>query len=351
MKSMFPSTGVPPLRLSLPILLAVSFFIPAFAGCAKPIPSQSEFVLGTVCTVTLYDQGKPGVYRDIFNRLREIENLMSANLTDSEVERINRDAGVRAVEVHREVLFVLQRALYFAEKSGGAFDPTIGPLVKLWGIGSEDERIPAEEEIAAALPLVNWRDTIIDEDAGSVFLTRAGMRLDLGAIAKGYAADEAARIVEAAGIKRAIIDLGGNILAYGEKKGGAPWRVGIQNPIDGRGAYFGIVEVRNKTLVTSGVYERFFEQDGKRYHHILSTKDGYPIDNGLLSVTVISGSSIDADALSTSLFALGYEQGKTLVESLDGTEALFVFGDLTIRGSSGAFENFTLTDTGFTIIE
>jgi thiamine biosynthesis lipoprotein len=330
--------------------LAVSFILLLLPGCSKPVPSQTEFVLGTVCTINLYDRGRVKIYREIFDRLREIENLMSANLEDSDLERINDAAGINALEVHPDVITVLKRAVRFAELSGGAFDPTVGPLVKLWGIGSDAERIPGEEEIAAVIPLINWRDIVIDEEAGAVFLSRRGMRLDLGAIAKGYAADEAARIIRAAGISRALIDLGGNIIVCGDRRDGGPWRVGIQHPAESHGAYFGIAEVKDKTLVSSGVYERFFESGGRRYHHILSTQDGYPVDNGLLSVTVISDSSIDADALSTSLFALGYEKGAALAESLDNTEAIFVFADLSVRGTSGAFENFTLTDEDFSMV-
>ncbi|MFP3042512.1 FAD:protein FMN transferase [Treponema primitia] len=329
----------------------ICFVLILFPGCSAPIPSRSEFVLGTVCSISLYDRGRQSVYRKIFDRLREIENLMSANIEDSDLGRINRAAGIEAVAAHPDTIMVLKRAIRFAELSGGAFDPSIGPLVKLWGIGSDAGRIPEEHEIAGVLPLVNWKDIVIDEAASTVFLKQPGMGLDLGAIAKGYAADEAVRIIRAAGIKRALIDLGGNILAYGSKRDRRPWRVGIQNPVEGRGAYFGIAEVENKTVVTSGVYERFFESDGKRYHHILSTRDGYPVDQGLLSVTIIGHSSMDADALSTSLFALGYERGSILLESLDdNTVAIFVFADLSVRGTSGAFEQFTLTDEDFKIM-
>jgi thiamine biosynthesis lipoprotein len=275
---------------------------------------------------------------------------MSANLEDSDLGRINAAAGAQAVAVHPDTMKTLKRALRFAELSGGAFDPTVGPLVKLWNIGSGNERIPGEDEIARALALINWRDVVVDEDAGTVLLARPGMSLDLGAIAKGYAADEAAGIIAASGIERALIDLGGNILIHGAKEDGSPWRVGIQNPEAGRGAYIGVAEVAgNKTLVTSGVYERFFESGGRRYHHILSTLTGYPVESGLLSVTVISDNSMNADALSTSLFALGYEKGLALVESVANTEAVFVFEDHSIRGSSGAFDHFTVTDSGFTM--
>jgi thiamine biosynthesis lipoprotein len=331
--------------------VAVVLLLGVLSGCVKPLPAQSEFVLGTACSVNLYDQGTSGAYRKIFDRLREIERAMSANLEDSDLGRINAAAGLEAVAASAGTIRALKRAVYFAELSGGAFDPTVGPLVKLWGIGSGGEKIPGEDEIAGALSLINWRDIVIDEDAGTVFLARPGMGLDLGAIAKGYAADETARIIGEAGIERALIDLGGNILVCGAKKDGSPWRVGIQDPTGGRGAYAGVAEVTDKTLVTSGVYERFFESGGRRYHHILSTSSGYPVDTGLLSVTVISGNSMDADALSTALFALGYEAGLALAESMENTEAVFIFADRSVRGTSGAFDHFTLANDDFTRAE
>jgi thiamine biosynthesis lipoprotein len=319
-----------------------------FSGCARALPPQSEFVLGTICTVNLYDSGSFRVYREIFDRLREIENRMSANLEDSELERVNRLAGEEAVPVHGDFLELLEKALYYADSSGGAFDPAVGPLVKLWGIGSDSPHIPSQEEIDSLLPLVNRRDIEIDRRLMTVFLRQPGMRLDLGAIAKGYAADETVAIIRNAGIKRAVIDLGGNIFAYGEKEDRSPWRIGIQNPLGNRGEYIGVMEVRNKTVVTSGVYERYIEAEGKRYHHLLSPATGFPADNGLLSVTVIADSSLDADGLSTAAFVLGYEEGKNLMESM-GAEAVFVFEDNSVRGTAGILKFFTLTDPAFTM--
>ncbi len=323
--------------------------ISLFAACSKAPDSQSEFVLGTICSVNLFEKGTPGVYRAIFSRLREIEDHMSANKAGTDIDRINQNAGIAPVQVHDDVLLVIQRALYYAELTGGAFDPSIGPLVSLWGIGFDNPRVPREDELKEALSLVNWRDVVVDTSNKTVYLPRKGMKLDLGGIAKGYAADEVSRIVRDAKISRAIIDLGGNVMVIGSKDGRKPWRVGIQNPLECRGEYLGVLNVTGKTLVTSGVYERYFEQDGNHYHHILSTKDGYPVNNGLLSVTVIADSSIDADALSTSLFALGYEKGYALAESLPGVDAIFVFDDETLRGTPGIFKDFDLTDKQFRI--
>jgi thiamine biosynthesis lipoprotein len=296
--------------------------------------------LGTICKITLYEQARDSVYKDIFNRIREIENLMSVNIPDSDISRINESAGVRAVRVDEAVFKVLKRAVYFAGLSDGAFDPTVGPLVSLWGIGTDYERVPFIQEINAVLPLINWQDIELDEQARAVFLKREGMALDLGAIAKGYAADEAAAIIKNARIERAIIDLGGNIVVCGEKKDKSPWRVGIQHPGEERGEYYGILNIQAKdysrTIVTSGVNERYFIKDGVRYHHIFSPVTGYPASDGIMSVTVITSASMDADALSTAAFVLGYEKGSALIESLPDTEAVFIFDDYSVHKTGGA---------------
>ncbi|MDR2181659.1 MAG: FAD:protein FMN transferase, partial [Treponema sp.] len=273
------------------------------AACGTPRgEARAEWVLGTLCRIDLFEYGAKENYDMLFDRLFELDRLLSASREDSELSLVNRNAGVKPAPVSPELMTVLSRALYFAGASAGpegkaAFDPTVGPLVKLWGIGSGGQRVPAPEEISSALSLVNWREVIPGERGGGdasgdrVLLRRAGMALDLGAIAKGYAADELVRLLRRENIPRALIDLGGNIYVYGTRaeagtEGGASWRVGVQNPLDGRGSYLGVLSVRNTSVVTSGVYERFFEADGKRYHHILDTAGGYPVENDLLSVTI-----------------------------------------------------------------
>ncbi|MDR2759454.1 MAG: FAD:protein FMN transferase [Spirochaetaceae bacterium] len=332
-----------------PLVFLLSLGV-VLGGCSKIPPARSEFVLGTVCTVNLYRGGTAALYGDIFARLRDLEGLMSSNAADTEVARINQNAGIAPVKAGEEVIRVLSAALHYAELSGGTFDPTVGPLVKLWGIGTEQARIPAEEEIRGALDLVNWREVIVNREAGTVFLPKPGMGIDLGAIAKGYAADQAAELIKKAGISGALIDLGGNIYALGTKGEGKPWRIAVQDPLDVRGAYIGVLELGEKSVVTSGVYERFLEAEDRRYHHILSTADGYPADTGLLSVTVIADTSMDADALSTVLFVLGYGEGRILADSLENIEALFVLQDLSIRGTPGALENFTLVNDQYRIV-
>jgi thiamine biosynthesis lipoprotein len=316
------------------------------AGCRpKTEPFQITFALNTVCTIFLYDQQRPKVYQDIFDRIHEIESRMSAFHPDSDISRINAAAGIEPVRVHEDVFHVIERAVHFAELSGGAFDPSVGPLVSLWGIATDNPRVPSQEEIELVLPLVNWRNIVLDRQVNSVFLKQPGMALDLGAIAKGYAADEAAAIMRNARLTRGLIDLGGNVLTYGVKQDRTPWRVGLQNPLGSRGAYLGFVSGWDMTVVTSGVYVRYFLYDNVRYHHLFSPFDGYPARSGLLSVTVITTVSMDADALSTAAFVLGYEKGRALIDSLEGVEAVFVFEDMSVRITSGA--NFTLTDTNF----
>ena len=277
-------------------------------GCRKtPTQAQMELALGTLCVVNLYESGNNQLYSRIFARVQEIHRTMTAfpgefqDMLSSEailesgteataaiiaatealssgVVAINMRAGIEPVPVRADLLDILEKALYFAELSGGAFDPTIGPLTMLWGIGTETERIPEDDEIAAALALVNWRDLVIDREAGTAFLRHEGMAIDLGGIAKGYAADEAARIARAGGAQRGVIDFGGNIVALGWRARSGnellPWRIGIQDPLSERGDFIGVVTAHDTSVVTSGVYVRYIEIDGKRYHHILSAENG-----------------------------------------------------------------------------
>ena len=317
-----------------------------FAAC---IPSSrgagSQFALGTVCTVNAFEKGNPELYYLVFSRLRELEDIFSANKDDTDLDLVNKNAGLAPVRVRPELIAVLEKAVKFAEKSNGFFDPTVGPLIKLWGIGTDTPRVPGEEEIRKAQELISYKEIEIDKEGGTVFLKRSGMALDLGAIAKGYAADDLARFLAGEGVERAIIDLGGDIFAMGEKPGsdGTYWRIGIQDPKRERGSYFGIVSIKNKSVVTSGTYERFFEKDGKHYHHIFSIESGFPVENGLLSVTVVSDECADADALSTAAFALGWEKGRELIEGVKGAAGVFVFDDLTVRMTEGLEGDFVIT--------
>jgi FAD:protein FMN transferase len=318
----------------------------ALPSCESSAPFTREgFALGTACRVSVYGRDAPKAVDAAFKRLADIEARMSANSADSEVALVSANAGRTPVAVSEDTYFVLGVALEYARLTDGAFDPTVGPLVKLWGIGTDRARVPSREEIDAARALVGYRDVETEDAARKVFLKRVGMSLDLGAIAKGYAADQAASILREGGVKRAIIDLGGNVYVVGSKAKAKPFRIGIQDPARERNRYIGILPAKDLTLVTSGAYERFFTEGGKRYHHILDIATGYPADSGLVSVTIIAPESIRADALSTSVFILGRERGSALLAGQAGVSAILVSADGTIDLLGPGAADFEFTGT------
>jgi thiamine biosynthesis lipoprotein len=297
-----------------------------FSGCERQMAPQSEFVLGTVCSINLYEAGSAELYGTLFSRLRQLNDIFNNYSDSSEITRVNQNAADMPVPVSQDFFVVLKTALDFARLTGGAFDPTVGPLVKLWGFG-KTPRVPSQEEIKAAQKLVGWQCVALQESAQTedapgqpegftgqnpaagptVRFTKSGVRLDLGAIAKGYAADCLVDILRERGVKRASLSLGGNVYVYGKKPGGSLWSVAIRDPSKpGQNAF--MLKTRDATVVTSGAYERFFVQDGKTYGHILDPATGFPAKSGLESVTIVSHNSMVADALSTSLFVLGMEK-------------------------------------------
>ncbi len=335
-------------RILLFLLLSVILLV----SC-KPKPvdpkSQTRLLLGTVCTITLYDKSDNTEFDLAFDRIDEIERLMSSHLDDSELARVNQASGTHPVVVSGETFAVIKLALEIAELSGGAFDPTIGPLVKLWDISGANN-VPEDGEIQSLLPLVDYKLVVLDEGASSVYLPIRGMALDLGGIAKGWAADEAGRVLSG---HKGIVNLGGNVLVLDSKPDESPWRIGIQDPDTSRGSYIGIVELVDQTLVTSGPYERFFEHEGVIYHHILDTKTGYPVASPLTSVSIITDRSVIADGLSTAVYALGLEKGLELIDRLDGVEAIFLTEDRSVYASEGILDGsiaFKITHPEYTIV-
>ena len=304
-------------------------------SCSKNIsPSQTRPVLGTVCTVQLFEYGKQKYYDTLFERLEQIEAHMSMNSPSSDIACINAASGEQKIAVHEDTFKVIRRALDIAQLSDGAFNPASGALVKLWNIGSDAPHLPSQEEIEGALALCDWRSVVLSEDGEQkfVYLPVKGTALDLGGIAKGFAADELAALIKKLKIPRAIIDLGGNIYAVGEKKGKEAWKVGIKNPFDSAAAPVIALSVKDVSVVTSGVYERFFVYEGRLFHHLLDCKTGYPADNGLMSVTIVNGSSMDADALATAVFVMGKERGMDLLRRIN-TEGLCIDTEKTIEAT------------------
>jgi FAD:protein FMN transferase len=334
--------------------LATLGFLALLSSCSSASPrevSGAKYILGTACSVRLFGGGSQKLLDEIWNRLQSIEDELSVNKSGSQIDSVNEAAGRTPIAVGADALAIVKRDLELSAWSNGAFDASVGPLVKLWGIGTDHARIPEPREIAAAKALVGWKDIVLDEAKGTVYLKRRGMALDLGSTSKGYAADEVVKLVRAAHIKGAVIDLGGNVLVEGNRPDGKPWRIGLQDPFsETRGAYLGIASLTSKTMVTSGVYERYFIKDGKRYHHILDTTTGYPVDNGLMSVTVISPKSFDADGFTTTIFALGRGKGMALAAA-KGVDVIIVDSAKKVYMSPGVSAYFEITDPSFSFAE
>jgi FAD:protein FMN transferase len=335
-------------------LLGAALVCLTVAGCSSPATDpirREQYLLGTVCSLSVYQSVKDEVLVDAFAALTAIEARLSVVVEDSEVSRVNRAAGVAPVAVSAETRGLVAVGLDFAARSGGALDVSVGPLVRLWGIGTDHARVPAQEEIDRARALIGYRDVVVDDAAGTVYLRRAGMSLDLGAIGKGYAADRVAELLRSRGVKHALIDLGGNIYVVGKHPTRSTWRVGVQNPDAARGVYLGVLAVNDTSVVTSGMYERYFVQDGVRYHHILDPATGRPVSNGVVSTTIVCASSTTADALSTSLFVMGAERGLALARSVPGVEAMVITEDRKIHATPGLRSMLTITDEAYSLAQ
>lgn len=336
------------------LIIVILILVLSFVGCEKkedkePL-SKTEFMMDTVMTIKIYDKKDEEILDKAFDRIKEIEGRMSNTIENSDISKINKEAGKNPVEVDEEVYKVLTKAKYFAELTDGAYEPTIGPLVELWDIRNEGKNdkhtIPTKEDIKKAANKVDYRKLELLE-GNKVFLKEEGMKLDLGGIAKGYAGDETTRVLKENGVSSGIVDLGGNIYAIGSKEGDKDWKIGIQNPKETRGSYAGIVEVEDTSVVTSGDYERYFEVDGKRYHHIIDSKTGYPVDNELSAISIVTESSTDADALSTALFVLGREKSEELLKNLEGIEVLYLTKSGKAYISDEIKDSFTLKNNNF----
>jgi thiamine biosynthesis lipoprotein len=339
-----------PIARIIPGLVLAYAIAAAAGGCAadtKPAVYSRMGLLGTLCKITTWGAAERAADA-AFDRIREIDERMSATRAASEVSRVNAAAGAVPVAVSPDTFSVVREAVVFSRLGDGRFDLTVGPLVKLWGIGTDDARVPSAPEISTALTLVNWRDVVASDADTTVFLRRAGMAIDLGAIAKGYAADEAAAVLAAKGVKTALIDLGGNIVTLGRKPDGSPWRIGLQDPDPSvpRGTHIGIIEFEGgRSVVTSGTYERYFVRAGVRYHHLLDTATGSPVANGLSAVTIFTTRSIAADGWSTLVFTSGLERGRRLVEARGGeVEAAFFTDRFEVYTTSGLRSRLKLSD-------
>lgn len=298
----------------------ISLFLTIFAvlplcSCGEKKASATELAMDTVINLTVYGKRCDEALQAGLDEIRRIDAMMNAHSEDSEIARLNSIGIGEEAELSDETVYVMKKALELCEKTDGAFDISIKPLSDLWDIGADEPRVPSEEEIDMALSKIGYRDIKIN--GNRVSFAKEGMQIDLGAVVKGYCADRIVEIFRSYGIKNALIDLGGNIYALGKNENGGDWRIGLQAPQEMRGEPFAVENLSDKTAVASGSYERYFESDGKIYHHILDPETGYPADSGLISVTVIGKSSLEADMLSTAIFVMGCEEFDKIAGEFD----------------------------------
>lgn len=303
------------------------------------------YSMGTTITQRIYGPNAEPVAKMVEAELKRLECLMSRYLDGTEVNRLNSTAGISQTALSQDTYQVLEKAVYYSRLCSGVFDITAAPLIKLWGIFTKDEHIPSPAAIDKVLPLVNYNDISLDSSSQSARLLKPGQSVDLGGIAKGYAADKVLEIYRQNGIKAAFINLGGNVCSFGNKPDGSSWSIGIQHPYKVRGELIGALTTSDETVVTSGDYERYFEAGSSRYHHILDPRTGYPADSGVKSVTIIAKKSIEADALSTAIFILGLEKGLELLNKFRNCSTVIITTDKKVFFSNSLKDRIKFADT------
>lgn len=320
--------------------------------------SGQEFVMDTAVSINVYADTEQHANQAIkagFDEFRRIDKL-SDRFTDksetdvkSDIALINEAAGKAPVHVSKDICNMVAQSLKFNKEVTRSFDITVAPLMDMWGFGDKKFRVPSAQELSRGLGYLGMQDIQIDEKEQTVFLKRAGMKLDLGGIAKGYATDKATEKLKTLGIEHAVINAGGNVYAIGSKPDGSPWRIGIRDPRDEKGI-IGVLSIKDEAVVSSGDYERFFIVGDKRYHHILDPKTGKPGDRSM-ATTIVCKSSTQADLLSTGVFLLGPQEGIAVCKKLNSAEAIVIAPNKEISFTAGikkAFE-FTAQEKGYVL--
>ena len=300
------------------LILILAFAIITQTGCGNKEVSRTEFALNTSCSITVGGMSSSEAEETLdktFAALRNYEGLLSKTLQSSDIYKINHAQG-EPVEVSDETLEVLELGITMGELSDGKFDITVGRIVDMWNFTGDEPRVPSQQEIAAALPSVDYRNVVID--GNKVSLADPGAAIDLGGIAKGYIADRLAELMENEGVESAVINLGGNVELVGSKENGDPWNVGLERPYSDRTEMMGTIAGSDMTIVTSGTYERKFVEDGVLYHHILDPATGHPAETDLEAVTVTAsrGYSAMCDGFSTICLILGRDGAMDFIEEM-----------------------------------
>lgn len=296
--------------------------------------SKEGFYFDTIIQISIYGGNRNNnekILEECFGLADELEKKLSLSIDESDISKINNNAP-EFVNVSIDTISLLEKAIFYSELSDGIFDVTMGNVISMWDFTGEG-KVPDLEELKKKSSYANYKNIEINKD--SVRLLEPDSSIDLGGIAKGYIADKMREFLMDKGIESAIINLGGNVDIIGTKPDGSDFNVGIQNPKSEESDAIVLMNAKDMSIVTSGTYQRYFEIDGIRYHHILDKKTGMPIQNGISSVTIITEHSVDADALSTVCFLLGKDKGHKLIEDIDGTEAMFIDDNNNISFSTG----------------
>lgn len=321
---------------------------PKTALTTKPT-EDTQFLMGTVCTIRIYNKNKNAALEDGFDTIKKLAKEITVNQKGSEIDEINAQAGIKPVKVSPEIFELCKKAYYFSKNSDDSFDMAIGPITNLWRIGFPDAHKPTDAQIKQRLPLVNYKNVVLNEKKQTVYLKQKHMALDLGGIAKGFICDQVKKTLQKDGVTSAIIDLGGNIYVLGvSPTNHGDWNVGIQDPDASRGTAIGSLPAKNQTIVTSGIYERYLKVGNTIYSHLMDPKTGYPFQNNLLGVSIVTKYSTNGDALSTATFDKGLKDGLAYIEKKPDTEAIFITKDKKVYITSGLEGRFKLfKDSGY----
>ena len=335
------------------IMLGLICSILCFGACTnKTIVTRSDFVFNTVATISLYGNYEQKVLDESFEYMRELESMMNVFSESSAVSQINDNAGIKPVVVPKEVFEVLESGQKYNEITNGIFALTSQPLIKLWNIGAPEVKSPpSSSEINAAKELVDDKKLILNSSTHEVYLTEKGMSVNLGALVKGYVADEIKKNLKNKGVTHGIINLGGNNLLLGGKSSNESFNIGIAHPDASQSEPIGMLQLTDQSIVTSGDSQRFFEdENGVVYHHLINVLTGYPEENNLRQVTIISKDSLDGDGLSTSLFFMGEKLAIEYLKSQSEILGILITKDNRVVISSELKSTFVLLDRNYEVV-
>lgn len=321
----------------LMFLLCIAIIIPQ-VGCGSKQPvSKTGFYLDTTCQIDIRDMDASQANKIItgaFSECEKYDNLLSITKEDSDVWKINHSEG-NPTEVSSETAEIIKSGLEASKDTDGIYDITVGKLTRLWNFSAEDPKVPNDKDIKAAVKTINYK--WVSVSGNTVTVSNPDTWIDLGSIAKGYIADKVASYMKEQGVTSGIVNLGGNIVTIGTKPDGSKWKIGIEMPYSERKEIIGMTNMEDQTLVTSGTYERFIEQDGKKYHHILDPSTGYPVDSDIVGVSILSkeGNSMLCDRYSTICLLLGSKKAEAFIKSKPDFEYVIIDNDNNIIDSKG----------------